>query len=97
VALEYGREYRSQFHRGVSWGVDETTVGRIIKTVEDLLIKCGRFRLPGQRQLYQPGWERAVLVVDGSEMASERPQKTETLLQWQAAMSDPEGSTPRHG
>lgn len=37
VALEYWREYRSQFHIGVSWGVHETTVGRIVRKVEDLL------------------------------------------------------------
>lgn len=55
VTLEYWREYRSQFHIGVSWGVHETTVGRMVKKVEDLLVKCGQFRLPSQRQLYQPG------------------------------------------
>ena len=33
VALEYWREYRSQFHIGVSWGLHETTVGRIVRKV----------------------------------------------------------------
>jgi len=75
VALEYWREYRSQFHIGVSWGVHETTVGRIVRKVEDLLVKCGKFRLPSQRQLYQPGWEWKVLVVDVGEMEIERPLK----------------------
>jgi hypothetical protein len=75
VALEYWREYRSQFHIGTSWGLHETTVGRIIRKVEDILVKCGKFRLPSQRQLYQPGWEWKVLVVDVGEMAIERPQK----------------------
>src|SRR4028118_1091793 len=51
VALEYWREYRSQFHIGVSWGLHETTVGRIVRKVENLLIQCGRFRLLSQRQL----------------------------------------------
>jgi hypothetical protein len=75
VALEYWREYRSQFHIGVSWGIHETTVGRIVRKVEDLLVKCGKFRLPSQRQLYQPGWEWKVMVVDVGEMEIERPQK----------------------
>ena len=75
VALEYWREYRSQFHIGTSRGVHETTVGRIVKKVEDLLVKCGKFRLPSQRQLYQPGWEWSVMVVDVGEMEIERPQK----------------------
>lgn len=75
VALEYWREYRSQFHIATSWGLHETTVGRIIKKVEDILVKCGKFRLPSQRQLYQPGWEWKVFVVDAGEMEIERPKK----------------------
>jgi hypothetical protein len=75
VALEYWREYRSQFHIGVSWGLHETTVGRIVRKVEDVLVKCGQFRLPSQRQLYQPGWEWTVTVIDVGEMEIERPQK----------------------
>jgi hypothetical protein len=35
IALEYWREYRTQFHIGVSWGIHETTVGRMIRKVED--------------------------------------------------------------
>jgi hypothetical protein len=75
VALEYWREYRSQFHIGVSWGVHETTVGRIVRKVEDVLVQCGKFRLPSQRQLYQPDWEWKVLMVDVGEIEIERPQK----------------------
>jgi len=86
VALAYWREYHTQFHIGVSWGLHETTAGRIVKEVEDLLIKRGRFRLLSQRQLYQPGWEWKVMVVDVGEIEIERPKKTATLLQWQAAL-----------
>lgn len=75
VALEYWREYRSQFHIGVSWGLHETTVGRIVRKVENVLVKCGKFRLPTHRQLYQPGWESKVMVVDVGEMEIERPKK----------------------
>ncbi len=75
VTLEYWREYRSQFHIGSSWGLHETTVGRIIRKIEDILVKCGKFRLPSKRQMYQPGWEWKVMVVDAGEMEIERPQK----------------------
>ena len=75
VTLEYWREYRSQFHIGNSWGLHETTVGRIVRKVEDLLVKCGKFRLPSKRALYQPGWEWKVMVVDVGEMEIERPKK----------------------
>lgn len=109
VALEYWREYRSQFQIGVSWGIHETTVDRIVRKVENLLVQCGQFRLPSQRQLYQPGWEWKVLVVDVGEIEIERPKKstppaprkprrqdgasTETLLQWQAEVSYPESAS----
>jgi Helix-turn-helix of DDE superfamily endonuclease len=76
VTLEYWREYRSQFHIGASWKLHETTVSRIIRRVENLLIKCGKFRLPSKRHLYQPGWEWKVLVIDVGEMEIERPKKS---------------------
>jgi hypothetical protein len=75
VVLEYWREYRTQFHIGVSWGLHETTVGRIVRKVEDVLVKGDKFRLPSHRQLYQPGWEWKVMVVDVGEVEIERPQK----------------------
>lgn len=79
VTLEYWREYRSQFHIGTSWGLHETTVGRIIKKVEEVIIKCGKFRLPSKRQLYEPGWQWKVMMVDVSEMEIERPQKNRNV------------------
>lgn len=48
IVLEYWREYRNQFHIATSWRLHETTVGRIIRKVEDLLVKCGKFRKPVQ-------------------------------------------------
>ncbi len=76
ITLEYWREDRTQFHIGTSWRLHETTVGRIVRKVEDVLVKCGKFRLPSKRALYQPGWEWKVMVVDVGEMEIERPKKT---------------------
>ena len=75
VTLEYWREYRSQFHIAASWGLHETTVGRIIKKVENVLIKSGTFSLPSQRALYQPGEEQTAMIVDVGEIEIERPKK----------------------
>ncbi|MDG2616692.1 hypothetical protein P7L53_10590, partial [Thermoleptolyngbya sichuanensis XZ-Cy5] len=47
-------------------------VNRIIRKVEDILTKCGKFRLPSQRQWYQPGWEWKVFIVDAGEVEIER-------------------------
>ena len=37
MTLEYWREYRTYFHIGQSWGVNESTVYRIIRKIEDTL------------------------------------------------------------
>jgi hypothetical protein len=57
--------------------------------VEDLLVKCGKFRLPSQRQS-ELTWEWKVMMVDVGEMEIERLKKTEALLQWQAKMPQDE-------
>ncbi|BAZ70221.1 transposase IS5 family protein [Fischerella sp. NIES-4106] len=75
IALEYWREYRTYFHISKSWGIHESTVCRIVRKVENILIKSGAFRLPGKRELNQRAYEWKVLVVDVTETPVERPKK----------------------
>ena len=75
ITLEYWREYRTQFHIAQSWGIHEASVCRIVRKVEDHLIRSGAFRLPGKRQLLQPESSWDVVVVDVSETPIERPKK----------------------
>jgi len=74
IALEYWREYRTQFHIGVSWELHETTVDRIINKVEKLLVNSGRFKLPSRRQLYQPGRKHQAMMLAEKETQSEEPE-----------------------
>lgn len=53
MTLEYWREYRTYFHIGKSWGIHESTVCRIVRTTEKLLIRSRAFRLLGKKQLHQ--------------------------------------------
>ncbi len=46
----YWREYRTEFHIGITYGVSEATVCRTIQKVENVLMKSGEFRLPGRRR-----------------------------------------------
>lgn len=62
LMLQYWREYRTQFHVGLDFGVSEATVCRTIARVEILLVQSGRFRLPGKRHLRDPAAELAVVV-----------------------------------
>jgi len=75
ITLEYWREYRTYFHIGQSWGLHESTVCRIVRRVEDILIQSGQFKLPGKKQLQQSPSEWKVLVVDVTETPIERPKK----------------------
>ena len=80
VTLEYWREYRTQFHIAQTWGIHEASVYRIVRKVEDPLIRSGVFRLPGKRQLIQsdPQWD--VVVIDVSETPIERPKKNSAVI-----------------
>ncbi len=40
MVLEYLREYRTFFHLGATWGVNESTAYRIIQKIENILIKA---------------------------------------------------------
>lgn len=75
MTLQYWREYRTYFHVGQSWGVNESTAYRIIRSVEDTLIQSGCFTLPGKKYLHAAEPEIEVIVVDVTETPVERPQK----------------------
>lgn len=82
MTLEYWREYRTYFHIGINWGITETTVLRIVRKVENTLMKSELFNLAGKKKVYEQESEIEVLVVDVAEHEIERPKKTEKILQW---------------
>ncbi len=75
ITLEYWREYRTYFHLGNSWGINESTAYRIVRKIENILIKSGLFNLPGKKALLESNSEIEVIVVDVSEHEIERPKK----------------------
>ena len=80
LTLQYWREYRTQFHIALDFGVSEATVCRTIVKVENELIRCGRFRLPSKRQLLNTETEMTVALVDVTEIAIERPKKNNATI-----------------
>lgn len=78
MTLEYLREYRTQFHISKSYGIEETRCGRIIRHVEDTLMKSRKFTLPGRKALLESNIEYQVVVVDATETPIERPQKNKS-------------------
>lgn len=47
MTLEYLREYRTYFHISRSFGISESACYRNIRWLENILIKDGKFSLPG--------------------------------------------------
>src|SRR5512141_409288 len=75
MTLMYWREYRTEFHIGLTYGVSESTVCRTIQKVEDVLVKSGEFKLPGKRALQASDTLLEVILIDATEQPIERPKK----------------------
>ena len=80
MTLEYLREYRTYFHIGKSWGLDESNVYRTIKKIENILIQEKDFRLLGKKELLKESNQLEAVVIDVTESPIERPKKTEIIL-----------------
>jgi hypothetical protein len=75
LLLMYYREYRTQFHIGVTYGISESRVCEIIRDVESILIKDSRFHLPGKKSLVKEENQFEVVLIDVTESPIERPKK----------------------
>jgi len=75
ATLEYWREYRTYAHIAASYGIHESNMHRLIKWVEDILVKDGAFSLPGKKTLMKSDVEYEVVLIDVTESPVERPKR----------------------
>jgi len=75
ASLEYWREYRTYAHIAVSYGLHESNMHRLIKWVEEVMIKDGTFSLPGKKALLKSDIEYEVVLIDVAETPIERPKR----------------------
>ena len=75
AALGYWRENRTYAHIAASYGIHESNMYRLIKWVEDVLIKEGTFSLPGKKALLKSNTEYGVVLIDVTETPVERPKR----------------------
>jgi len=75
MSLEYLREYRTYFHIGKHYGLSESTAYKIIRWVEDTLIKSRVFSLPGRKARLKSQMNYEVVLVDATETPIEQPPK----------------------
>ena len=79
MTLEYWREYRTYFHIGQSWLVNESTAYRIIRKVESALIQSRTFTLTGKKKLQKSDDSIEVVVIDVTARPIERPKKNKKI------------------
>ena len=80
MTLEYLREYRTYAHISLDYGIHESNCYRIVKKVENLLVKDENFRLPNRTRVFNDLEIQAVLI-DVTETQIQRPKKkTEKLV-----------------
>jgi len=75
LTLMYWREYRTEFHIGIAYGVSESTVCRTIQKIEHVLLKSKQFHLPGKKALQSSETTLEIVLLDAREQPIERPQK----------------------
>jgi len=80
MTLMYWREYRTEFHIGITYGVSEATVCRTIHKVENMLMKSGEYRLPGRKALQPSDTLIEVVLIDATEQPIERPKKSSASI-----------------
>lgn len=78
MTLMYWREYRTEFHIGVTYGVSESTVCRTIQKIEDVLLTSEKFHLPGKKVLQESDTLIEIILVDATEQVIERPKKNKS-------------------
>ena len=74
MSLKYWRQYVTQKELAFEFGVGETTVRDWVAWTEDVLVRCGKFSLPGKKALLEDA-EIEVVLVDVTESPIERPKK----------------------
>jgi len=74
--LEYYREYRTLKHMGIDYGISEGQASKVVKDVELVLIKSGKFSLPSKRVLYDADNQIEFISIDATESQIQRPKKS---------------------
>ena len=73
--LEYYREYRTLAHMGIDYGISEGQASKVVRDVESVLIKSGKFSLPSKRVLYEADNPIEFVLIDATESPIQRPKK----------------------
>jgi hypothetical protein len=79
ATLEYIREYRMYAHIAASYQIDESSMYRMIRWVEDTLVKDGVFFLSGRKALLKNDVKYEVVLIDATEFPIECLKKSKNV------------------
>lgn len=80
LTLMYWREYRTEYHIGLAYGVSEATVCRTIHKIENVLMQSKQFHLPGKKALQASETLFEIVLLDATEQPIERPKKNSVSI-----------------
>ena len=75
LTLKYLRQYVTQKELAFEFEVGEATAHDVITWVENTLVKCKKFSLPGKKALIGDDIEIEVVLIDVTESPIQRPKK----------------------
>ena len=78
IMLWYYREYVTYFSIAKELGLNESSVYRIIRKTEEILIRSKEFSLPGKKVLRDEKGRYKVIIIDATEQPIERPKRNRT-------------------
>ena len=79
LMLEYYREYRTLHHISIDYGISEGQASKTVRAIEKVLIKSGKFSLPGKKVLHDASNTIEYVVVDATESQIQRPKKSSEI------------------
>ncbi len=75
IALQYLRQYQTYYHISLEWKLSESSVFRLVRKVENILIQSRKFSLPGKKKLLDSSGDEDLILMDVTETPIERPTK----------------------
>ena len=79
MSLKYRRQYVTQKESAFEFEVGEAATHDVIVWVENTLVKCEKFTLPGRKELLDNN-EIETVLADVTESPIERPKKTAKMV-----------------
>jgi predicted DNA-binding protein YlxM (UPF0122 family) len=79
ITLIYLREYRTMHSIAVDYNVSKNEVWKVIRWVENTLIKSEFLHIDGKKVLLNPDSKIEAILIDVTECEIERPQKKQNL------------------